>query len=256
MAFSSRSRSGSGVRRRVGRVSVCPTTTTTSGRLMSLSSVDRPSGRRARTCRLHSAPECTIRNQLHPGQFQQTASPANLGLDPIEEYSQSQGRSTSGTSPAVHRMSPRISSATPVDEALSPVSERLQLSPVAAVDASPTDSGLCRTPLQQRPSPASSPRSSPHKLERFFGEQLRAIDDLPSPRDVTSAGPMTSLPGARSLSPCSAFSRTTPVELQGGGLLPRDSRTVTTTTHQQSTLSAPARHRPIDVHQLSYVACE
>jgi len=256
IAFSERWRSGSvTARRRVGRMSVCPTAA--SMRLTSLSGGDRPSGRVTRTCRLHSAPECTIRSML-PGQFQRTTSPATLGLDPIEEYSQSQsqsqGRSTSGTSPAVHRISPRISSATPVDEAPSPVSERLQLSPVT-VDPSPTDSGLCPTPLQQRPSPASSPRSSPNKLERFFGEQLRAVDDLP-PRDVTSAAPITSSPRARSLSPCSAFSPATPAELGGVQTTPRDSKIITTTTHQQSTLSAPVRHRPVDVHQLSYVACE
>ena len=151
-------------------------------------------------------------------------------------------------------MSPRISSATPVDEAASPVSERLQLSPVT-VDASPTDSGLCPTPLQQRPSPAGSPRSSPGKLERFFGEQLRAVDD-PPPRDVTSVAPMTSSSRAQSLSPCSAFAPATLAELSGVQATPHDSRIITTTTHQQSTLSAPGRHRPIDVHQLSYVACE
>ena len=247
------SRSGSGARRRVGKVSVCPSA---SLRLASLSGGgDRPSGRVARTCRLHSAPECTIRSML-PGQFHQTASPTPLGLDPIEEYShsQSQGHSNSGTSPAVHRLSPRISSATPVDEAPSPVSERMQLSPVT-VDASPTDSGLCPTPLQQRLSPASSPRSSPCKLERFFGEQLRAVDD-PPPRDVTSVTPMTSSPRARSLTPCSAFSPATQAELAGVQAMSRDSRIITTTTHQQSTLSAPVRHRPVDVHQLSYVACE
>jgi len=81
-------------------------------------------------------------------------------------------------------MSPRVSSATPVDEAPSPpVSERVPPSPRAAV--SPTDSGLCPTPLHRRPSPAAaaagSPRSSPWKLERFFGD--------PPPRD---AAPVTS----------------------------------------------------------------
>jgi len=251
IAFSSRSRSGSWARRRVGKVSVCPSV---SLRLASLSGGDRPGGRVPRTCRLHSAPECTIRSML-PGQLHHTASPAHLGLDPIEEYSQSQGNTrSSGASPPVHRMSPRISSATPIDEAPSPVSERLQLSPVT-VDPSPTDSGLCPTPLQQRMSTASSPRSSPCKLERFFGEQLRAVDDPPQ-RDVTSAAPMTPSPRARSLSPCSPFSQATVAELGGVQATPRNSRTITTTTHQQSTLSAPVRHRPVDVHQLSYVACE
>jgi len=251
IAFSSRLRSGSWARRRVGKVSVCPSA---SLRLASLSGGDRPGagGRVARTCRLHSAPECTIRPML-PGQFHADASPTALALAPIEEYSQSQGRSTSGTSPAVQRMTPRISSATPVDEASSPVSERLQLSPVT-VDPSPTDSGLCPTPLQQRPSPASSPRSSPCKLERFFGEQLRAVDD-PQPRDIT-ATPMMSSPRARSLTPCSAFSPAKQAEPSAVQATARDLRTVTTTTHQQSTLSAPVRHRPVDVHQLSYVACE
>lgn len=91
--------------------------------------------------------------------------------------------STSGRTSPVHRMSPRVSSATPVDEAPSPpVSERVPPSPRAAV--SPTDSGLCPTPLHRRPSPAAaagSPRSSPWKLERFFGD--------PPPRD---AAPVTS----------------------------------------------------------------
>ena len=270
LAFSSRSRSGSWARRRVGRVSVCPTAA--SMRLTSLSGGDRPSGRVTRTCRLHSAPECTLRAML-PGQFRQSITEAaTLGLDPIEEYSHSQshsvsqGRSTSGASPAVQRTSPRISSATPVqdealtsvstpvqDEAESPDSERLQLSPLT-IGPSPTDSGLCPTPLQPRLSPASSARSSPNKLERFFGEQLHrgaAVDDTP-PRDVTSAAPMTSSPRVHSLSPCSAFRPTTPAELA----TPRDSRMKTTTTHHQSTLSAPERHRPVDVHQLSYVACE
>ena len=248
IAFSSRSLSGSWARRRVGNVSACPSA---SLRLASLSGGDRHSGRVARTCRLHSAPECTIRSML-PGQFHQAASPKHLGLDPIEEYSQSQGHSTSGTSPAVQRMTPRISSATPVNEAPSPASERLQLSP-ANVDASPTDSGLCPTPLQQRLSPASSPRSSPCKLERFFGEQLRADD--PPPHDVTSAMPITSSPRAGSLSSCSAFSPATLSELTGLQATSRDSK-IMSTTHQQSTLSAPLRHRPVDVHQLSYVACD
>jgi len=251
IVFSSRSRSGSWARRRVGKVSVCPSA---SLRLASLSGGERPGvgGRLGRTCRLHSAPECTIRSML-PGQFHQDASPTALALAPIEEYSQSHGRSTSGTSPAVQRMTPRVSSATPVDEAPSPASERLQLSPVT-VGPSPTDSGLCPTPLQQRLSPASSPRSSPCKLERFFGEQLRAVDDQQS-RDAT-ATPMTSSPRARSLSPCSAFSTAKPSEPSAVQATARDSRTTTTTTHQQSTLSAPVRHRPVDVHQLSYVACE
>jgi len=235
VVFSSRSRSGSWARRRVGKVSVCPST---SLRLPSLSGGDRPGGGRvARTCRLHSAPECTLRSML-PAHLRPAASPTALGLAPIEEHSHK--RSTSGTSPAVHRMSPRISSATPVDEAQSPTSECLQLSPV-----SPTDSGLCPTPLQQRVSPASSPRSSPGKLERFFGEQLRATFDDPKPREVIS----TSSPRVRSLSPCPVLS----AKLGG---MPRESRIITTTTHQQSTLSAPLRHRPVDVQQLSYVQCE
>lgn len=234
IAFSVRSQSGGWARRRLPRMSVCPSA---SMRQASLSGGDCPgTGRVPRTCRLHSAPECTIRSTL----LGQTSSPIPLGLAPIQEHSTSQGRSTSGTSPVVHRMTPRVSSATPVDDASSPAaSDRLQLSPAA----SPTDSGLCPTPLQQRPSPSNSPRSSPRKLERFFGEQLGG----PPQHDVNIT--TSSSPRARSLSPRSAalipLAETTP----------RDSRIVTT-THQQSTLSAPERHRPVDVHQLSYVACE
>jgi len=250
IAFSRRSRSGSWARRRVGDASACPSA---SLRLASLSG-DRPGGRMTRTCRLHSAPECTMLAMLS-GQLHPTASPTPLALAPIEEQSQSQGQSTSGTSAAVHRLTPHVSSATPVDDGSSPpASDHLPQSP-ATVNPSPTDSGLCPTPLQQRPSPAGSPRSSPGKLERFFGEQLRAADD-PIRCDVTSAvAPMTSSPRPpHSLSP-SCASQT---EMSGSGsqATPRDARTVTTTTHQQSTLSAPARHRPVDVHQLSYVACE
>lgn len=226
---------------------------------MSSTGCDRPGGGgRAgpRTCRLHSAPECTLTAML-AGQFHQTASPAPLGLAPIEEHSH--GRSTSGTSPAVQRISPRISSATPVDQASS-ASDSLQPRPArATIVASPTDSGLCPTPLQsQRLSPANSPRSSPScKLERFFGEQLRAVDDPPPPPhcDVTSVAPMTSSARARSLSPSSAFGPATPAGLGATQATLRDPR-ITVTTHQQSTLSAPGRHRPVDVHQLSYVACE
>jgi len=90
MACGSRWRSGSLARRRLRRVSACPSG---SLRLASLSGGGRP----ARTCRLHSAPECSLRSTL-PGHLQRAASPAPPGLAPIEENSQSQshGRSTSG----------------------------------------------------------------------------------------------------------------------------------------------------------------